>query len=105
VCDGFFSLDLAPSPKFHDTETAFVLLSVNWTESGAFPVVGLALNSAFVTVGAGTTSPEVRNVYSWLPGTVVMMMADLSVDSFQPVYALPSFSSFPMLVFIWNNET
>ena len=62
------------------------------------------MNLASVTVGTGITSPEVRNVYSWLPAAVVMTIAVLSVERCQPVYGTPSFSTFPISVFNWDTD-
>ena len=46
VWDGFWRVDVAPSPKAHDNDAAPVDASVNWTSSGARPVVGEAVKSA-----------------------------------------------------------
>ncbi len=50
VCEGFASIpSVVPSPKSHDHMVGLpVEVSVNWTVSGAVPVVGAAVKSATI---------------------------------------------------------
>ena len=47
LCIGFFAVELLLSPKFQDREVGEpVLLSLNFTDRGAFPERGDAVNAA-----------------------------------------------------------
>jgi hypothetical protein len=52
VCDGFRTVEVPPSPKVHAQLVGVpVEVSVNWTASGAVPVVG---DQVKLATGAGT---------------------------------------------------
>jgi hypothetical protein len=54
VCEGLFTPDVLPSPKFHDHAVGvFVEMSVNWTVSGVVPEVGEPVK--FATGAGGLT--------------------------------------------------
>jgi hypothetical protein len=54
---GLFSIEVAPSPKFHNHEAGDpVLLSVNVTVKGAFPEIGEAENAETGGIGGEVTT-------------------------------------------------
>ena len=67
-CDGFCKLEVVPSPKFHRYDVITpVDASVNWTDNGAVPEVGVPENPA---TGALFTAATVMETVAVLESAV-----------------------------------
>ena len=73
--EGFCSIEVDPSPKFHSHATAPVELSVKSTVNGPQPNVGVAAKSAF-TISTLITSREVEE-----QPTIVSVTVSVTVKS------------------------
>jgi hypothetical protein len=69
VCEGFCSVDVAPSPKAHDHDVGPpVDVSVNRTARGAVPLVGVAAKLAVgACVAAGVVADAAADSADRLP--------------------------------------
>ena len=80
MCDGFWLVDVAPSPKVHSHDVGDpVEVSVKDTASGAAPVVGVRVNDAVGAAGAGVPAGRRAVIHPTSP------RAELTVHVCPPV--------------------